>query len=90
MNKNNLLVQAGGIYIECDYIKTALKALGNLTYCVAMPFLNCVERCDQNQLVEIIPKLHQDLENNIFIWISLQPLHVPLAILTHLYLMKCA
>ena len=42
-----------------------------------MPFLNCVERCNQNQLVEILPNLHQDLEKKILCSPSLQPYHVP-------------
>ena len=42
-----------------------------------MPFLNCVERCDQNQLVEILPILHNDLENKILRSPSLEPYHVP-------------
>ena len=58
---NNLLVQACRLYCESDYIRTALKALGYFTYRVTMPFLNCVERCDQNQLIVIIKQLYEDL-----------------------------
>ena len=74
---NNLLVRACRLYLESDYIKTALKALANFTFCVTMPFLNCVERCDQNQLMDIIPNLHKDLEKKILQSASLQPYHVP-------------
>ena len=74
-NKNNLLIRA--CRLESDFIKTALKALATFTYCVTMPFLNCVERGDQNQLVEILPILHNDLENKIPCSPSLEPYHVP-------------
>ena len=74
---NNLLVRACRLYLESDYIKTALRALANFTYCVTMPFLNCVERCNQNQLVEILPTLHSDLKNKTLKSPSLQPYHVP-------------
>ena len=61
-NKSNLLISACRIYLECAYVNTALKALTDVT----MPFLSCVEMmCDQNQLVEIVPKLQCDLENKI-------------------------
>ena len=74
---NSLLVRACRLYLESDYIKTALRALSNFTFCVTMPFLNCVERCNQNQLIEIIPSLHSDLENKILRSTSLEPYHVP-------------
>ena len=74
---NNLLVRACRLYLESDYIKTALRALANFTYCVTMPFLNCVERCNQNQLVKFLPMLHSDLEKKILQGTSLQPYHVP-------------
>ena len=76
-NKNNLLIRSCRLYLESDFIKTALKALATFTYCVTMQFLNCVERCDQNQLVEILPILHNDLENKILRSPSLEPYHVP-------------
>ena len=41
---------------------TALKALSFFTYKVTMPYLNMVERCNQNDLVKILPKLCRDLE----------------------------
>ena len=75
--KNNLLIRGCKLYLESDYIRAALKALGNFTYYVTMPFLNCIERCDQNQLVEILPKVHDYLkEKNIFSE-ALKPFHVP-------------
>ena len=42
-------------------IVAAMKALANFTFNVTMPFLNCVEKTDQNDLVNILPKLYDDL-----------------------------
>ena len=56
-NKSNLLISACRIYLDYDHVRTTLA---DFTYCVAMPFQNCVERCDQNQLVEILAKLHRE------------------------------
>lgn len=58
----NLLIQACKLYIESDYIFVALRALAYFTYKVTMPFLNCVEKCNQNQLMPILKKLHDDLQ----------------------------
>ena len=58
---NNMLIQACRLYLECDYIIASLKALANFTYKVTMPFLNCVEKTDQNELVVILPQLYADL-----------------------------
>ena len=60
---NNLLVRSCRIYLENDFIIAGLKALANFTYKVTMPYLNCVEKSDQNYLVEMLPKLHRDLLN---------------------------
>ena len=48
---NNMLVQACRLYLECEYVVATLKALANFTFNVTMPFLNCVERTDQNDQV---------------------------------------
>ena len=60
---NNLLVRACRIYLENDFIIAGLKALANFTYKVTMPFLNFVERTDQDSLVDVLPKLCTDLKN---------------------------
>ena len=57
----NLLVQACKIYVENEYIIAAFKALAYFTFKVPMPFLNCVERCDQNSLLPILKNLYEDL-----------------------------
>ena len=59
---NNLLVQACRLYSQSEYVRAALKALGYFTYKITMPFLNCVERCDQNSLLPLLKQLHDDLK----------------------------
>ena len=60
---NNSLVQACRLYLENDYILAALKALSYFTYKVTMPYLNCVKKCDENDLTDILPRLYRDLAN---------------------------
>ena len=59
---NNLLVRGCRLYLESDYIAVSLKALSNFTYRVTMPYLNAVERVDQNELMKILPQLCDDLQ----------------------------
>ena len=58
----NVLVQACRLYCQSEYVCGALKALGYFTYKITMPFLNCVEQCDQNTLLPILKQLHDDLK----------------------------
>ena len=60
---NNLLAHACRIYLESEYVIAAFKTLSNFTYHVTMPFLNCVEKSDQNDLIKILPTLHTDLKD---------------------------
>ena len=59
---SNLLVQACKLYVDNDYILAAFKALAYFTFKVTMPYLNCVERSDQNTLLPILKQLHDDLK----------------------------
>ena len=43
MTENNLLVQAGTLYPENEYIVAAFKALPNFTFKVTLPHLCFVE-----------------------------------------------
>ena len=53
---NNLLVRAFRIYLANDFIIAGFKALANFTYKkITMPFLNCIEKSNQNILVDILP-----------------------------------
>ena len=60
---NNLLVQACRLYLENEYTVAALKALSYFTYKVTMPYLNFVEKSDQNDLCTTLPVLYEDLRN---------------------------
>ena len=60
---HNNLVRACKIYLENDFIIVGFKALANFTYRVTMPFLNCVERANQDLLIAILPKLRSDLDD---------------------------
>ena len=52
-SSNNLLIQACRIYLSCDYIHSSF--LANFTYNATMPFLNCVVKSDQSELLSILP-----------------------------------
>ena len=58
---NNLLVRSCRIYLENDFVLAGLKALALFTYNITMPFLNLVEKSDQETLVDVLPKLCSDL-----------------------------
>ena len=59
----NMLTEACKLYLESEYIVTALKALANFTYSVTMPYLNCIERSDQNALMKTLKQLYLDLKD---------------------------
>ena len=59
--KSNLLVQACKIYLNCELFLTELQLLAYFTKKITLSFLNCVEKCSQEQLLEILPFLYQDL-----------------------------
>ena len=84
-NKSNTLSEACKPYIESEYITAAWKALANFTYKVAMPFLNCVERSNQSDLVTILKKLYEDLKAGKMD--TLKDFHVPW---THIDMLKLA
>ena len=58
-----MLTEACKLYIQCDYIKAALKALATFTYNVTMAYLNYIEQSTQEELSTItsLKKLFQDL-----------------------------
>ena len=56
--KSNLLVQACKIYLNCELFLTELQLLAYFTKKITLPFLNCVEKCSQEQLLEILPLLY--------------------------------
>ena len=59
---SNLLVRSCRIYLENDFVLSGLKCLAIFTHRVTMPFLNLVEKSDQNKLCEMLPLLCKDLQ----------------------------
>ena len=60
---NNLLVRACKVYLENEFVLSGLKCLAIFTYKITMPFLNMVEKSDQNKLCELLPQLFDDLSS---------------------------
>ena len=60
--RNNLLVKASTLYVNCEYIICALTCLAYFTYKIEMPFLNMVENSSQKDLKKHLPKLYNDLK----------------------------
>ena len=60
--KTNLLVEACKLYLECDFFVTELKLLAYFTYKVTLPYLYFVEISDQQKLLDMLPRLHKDLQ----------------------------
>ena len=57
----NQLVECCEIYLSTDLFITELECLVFFNHFVTFPFLKCVEVSNQDQLVEIFPKLYNDL-----------------------------
>ena len=49
------------LYLLSDFFYTELEALAYFNHTVTFPFLHCVEKTLQEELLKILPKLHQDL-----------------------------
>ena len=60
--KNNLLVKACRLYIDCEFIVCAMKCLAYFTYKVGMPFLNMCELSSQKDMKQLLPVLYKDLK----------------------------
>ena len=61
-NRDNLLVRACKLYIECEYIICALTCLSYFRYKIGMPFLNMVENSSQKDWKYILPQLYKELQ----------------------------
>ena len=59
--KNNLLAQASRIFIKCDIFITELRMMAYFGQHLTMPFLNCIERVDAHELMQLQKQMHQDL-----------------------------
>ncbi|KAG1715052.1 Myosin-VIIa [Nymphon striatum] len=57
----NELVESCRIYLSSELFITELECLAYFNHFVTFPFLNCVQISSQGQLLELLPKLHNDL-----------------------------
>ena len=57
----NQLTESCRIYLSSDLFLTELECLAYFNHYVTFPFLNCVKGSTQEELVDIIPKLYNDL-----------------------------
>ena len=61
--ESNQLVEACKIYLASQIFKTELEVLAFFTHHVTFPFLHCVEKSMQDELLVILPKLFNDLKD---------------------------
>ena len=61
VDSTNQLTETCKIYLSSELFLTELECLSFFNYFVTFPFLNCVEVSSQSELLQIIPKLHNDL-----------------------------
>ena len=59
--KTNLLVEACKLYVDCELFVTELHLLALFTKKITLPYLNCLEKSSQSNLLEIFPTLYDDL-----------------------------
>ena len=57
----NQLTEAYMLYLSSEFFYSELEALAYFNHTVIFPFLHCVEKSLQEELLKILPKLHQDL-----------------------------
>ena len=62
VKETNQLVESCRIYLASEIFKTELEVLAYFTQHVTFPFLNCVEKSSQEELLALLPKLHSDLK----------------------------
>ena len=62
--KSNLFIEACKLYVNCELFITELHFLAVFTHKVTLPFLNCIEKSTQEELLKIFPKLHCDILNH--------------------------
>ena len=62
VTESKQLVEACKIYLASEIFKTDLEVLAFFTHHVTFPFLHCVEKSMQDELLVILPKLFKDLK----------------------------
>ena len=84
VKESNQLVEACRIYLASEIFKTELEVLAYFTHYVTFPFLNCIEKSIQEDLLVILPKLHSDLKarklhtlSKFVVEMSRVPVHKP-------------
>ena len=63
VTESNQLVEACRIYMASEIFRTELEVLAYFTHHVTFPFLHCIEKSTQQELLVTLPKLHTDLQN---------------------------
>ena len=61
IDSTNQLTESCKMFLASELFITELECLSFFNHFVTFPFLHCVEISSQEQLMDIIPKLHQDL-----------------------------
>ena len=61
VKESNQLVEACRIYLASEIFKTELEVLAYFNHHVTFPFLHCVEKSTQEDLLVILPQLYNDL-----------------------------
>ena len=57
----NQLTEGCMLYLSSEFFYTELEALAYFNHTVTFPFLHCFGKSSQEELLKILPKLHQDL-----------------------------
>ena len=57
----NILIESCSLYLSSELLITELQALAYFSYHVTFPFLLCMERSSQTELLKILPSLYNDL-----------------------------
>ena len=57
----NQPTEACMLYLSSEFFYTELEALAYFNHIVPFPFLHDIEKSSQEELLKILPKLHQDL-----------------------------
>ena len=61
---NKLLLEGCRLCIECELFITELEFLTFFNHHITFAFLNCIEKHNQKDLLDILPTLYHDLINN--------------------------
>ncbi|KAG1650219.1 hypothetical protein GQR58_028234 [Nymphon striatum] len=65
VEETNQLVESCRIYLSSELFITELECLAYFNHFVTFPFLNCVQISSQCQLLELLPKLHNNMIKGI-------------------------